>query len=274
MAIITISRQFGSNGDEIAGATAARLGHTLVDKQTVEEKLHQYGVNDSALSRYDEKRPGFWAGLSADQGRYAQYLRLAVLDVALTGGAVILGRGAHSILSEIPGIVTVRVVAPQDVRHARIVEHFGASDDQADRMIQDSDRERDGFHRYFYGANWNAPDQYSLTINTGFVPVATAVDLIATIHNQIESEAENTRTRELINERWIATRVTADIRFGADLPVRYLNVQVSGSKVTLYGAVSSSAISGRCEEIARNVPGVEAVECDLQEIPDYSPTLM
>lgn len=274
MAVITVSRQFGSDGDEIAGATAARLGHPLFDKQTVEEKLHNYGVKESALARYDEKRPGFWAALSADQERYAQYLRLAVLDVALAGNAVILGRGAHSILSEIPGIATVRVVAPREIRHTAIVERYGAADDQAERMIRDSDREREGFHRYFHDVDWNAPEQYALTINTGFMDVDTAVDLVCTIHDHLEAEIDATRTRELINDRWVATRITADIRFAADLPVRYLNVQVSGSEVTLYGAVSSAAITGKCEEIARNVPGVETVNCEIQEIPDYAPTLL
>tara|TARA_B100000614_G_scaffold136374_1_gene121387 strand:- start:1836 stop:2660 length:825 start_codon:yes stop_codon:yes gene_type:complete len=274
MAVITISRQFASHGDQIADAVSARLGHRLVDKHTIEARLHRYGVKDDDLVRYDERRPGIWAGLTVDRDRYAQYLRLGILDEAREGSCVILGRGGHSILGGIPGIVTVRVVAPQEVRHARAVEHFGASDDQADRMVHHNDREREGFHRSFFGCDWTAPEQYTVTINSGVLDTRAATDVICSIHEQMEATADQPRTRQLIEDRWIATRVAADIQFGAQLMVRYLDVQVTAGRVALYGVVTSTATAQRCAEIAAAVPGVDSVENGLQEMPDYIPPII
>lgn len=270
MAVITVSRQFAGNGDEIARAVAARRDHPLIDKHTIEQELHRHGIADSELTRYDEKRPTIWAGLSTDREHYEHHLRLAILDVARTGNAVILGRGAHSILSGIPGIVTVRVVAPYDVRHARVVEHFGAEDNQADRMIHHNDRDREGFHRHFHGIDWSAPEQYMLTINTGFMDIPTAVDTICTVCDHVNAEVDVERSLDMINQRWLATRVATELQFSETLVVRYLDVDVDGSTVTLNGVVPSVPMAERCRDAVAEIPGVEQVICNLQEMPQYS----
>lgn len=270
MAVITVSRQFAGNGDEIARAVAARRDHPLIDKHTIEQELHRHGIADSELTRYDEKRPTIWAGLSTDREHYEHNLRLAILDVARTGNAVILGRGAHSILSGIPGIVTVRVVAPYDVRHARVVEHFGAEDNQADRMIHRNDRDREGFHRHFHGIDWSAPEQYMLTINTGFMDISTAVDTICTVCDHVNAEVDLERSLDMINQRWLATRVATELQFSETLVVRYLDVEVDGSTVTLNGVVPSVPMAERCRDAVAELPGVEDVICNLQEMPQYS----
>jgi cytidylate kinase len=274
MAVITISRQFASNGDEIARAAAKRLGHPLLDKHTIEHQLEEHGIDAGDINRYDEKRPGIWAALSVDRDRYDHFLRLAVLEVARTGNAVILGRGAHSILKGIPDIATIRVVAPYALRHARVVEHFGASDSQADRMIHHNDRDREGFHRSFHGVEWDAPDQYVVTINTGFMDVTTAVDIVCAVHDHMQSLADRDRTRALISNRWLATRVAADIRFSASLAVRYLDVHAVDGTVTLNGVVTSAVVGDRCVEIAREAPGVKEVVSNLQEVPEYAPPMI
>lgn len=270
MAIITISRQFAGNGDEIARAVAARRDHPLFDKHSIEQELHRHGIADSELTRYDEKRPTIWAGLSIDREHYEHYLRLAILDVARTGNVVILGRGAHSILSGIPGIVTVRVIAPYNVRHARVVEHFGAEDSQADRMIHHNDRDREGFHRHFHGIDWSSPEQYMLTINTGFMDIPTAVDTICTVCDHMNAEADVDRSLEMINQRWLATKVATVLQFSEKLVVRYLDVEIDGSTVTLNGVVPSAPMADRCCDAVAALPGVEEVICNLQEMPQYS----
>ncbi|MEX2443225.1 MAG: cytidylate kinase family protein [Alkalispirochaeta sp.] len=270
MAVITISRQFAGNGDEIARALAARRDYPLTDKHTIEQELHRHGIDDSELTRYDEKRPTIWAGLSIEREHYEHFLRLAILDVARTGKAVILGRGAHSILSGIPGIVTVRVIAPDDVRHKRVVEHFGADDAQADRMIHRNDRDREGFHRHFHGVDWNSPDQYMLTINTGYMDIPTAVDTICTACDHMDAEVDTDASRDLINQRWLASRVATELQFSQKLVVRYLDVEVDGSTVTLNGVVPSAPMADRCREAVEQIPGVGEVVCNLQEMPQYS----
>lgn len=274
MAVITISRQFASNGDEIARELAAQRRCTLVDKHSLDEELHRYGVETGELVRYDEKRPGIWSGLSVDRDHYAHFLRLAILDVARSGNAVILGRGAHAILAGIPDIVAVRIVASDTVRHARVVEHFGASDAQAERMIHHNDRDRSGFHRFFYGVAWDEPTQYAATINTDTVSTATAVAMIGALAERMDTNAVQHHTRDLIGDHWLATRVAGEIRFTHSMPVRFLDVHATAGIVTLSGAVTAGSIAERCAEIARETPGVREVVQEIQVVPTFNEMLI
>lgn len=274
MAVVTISRQFASNGDQIADAVSARLGYRLVDKHSIEDRLHSHGIQDDDLVRYDERRPGIWAGMTVDRDRYAQFLRLGILEEARDGNCVILGRGAHSILEGIPGITTVRVVAPPEVRHQRVVEHFGASDNHAEQMIHRNDRERDGFHRSFFGCDWSSPDQYAVTVNSATLGTRAAVEVICSVHDALATPEALEESSARIEDRWIETRIAADIHFTANLLVRYLDVRCTDGAVEIYGIVTSTATADRCDEIARSVPGVTAVTCSLQEMPDYVPPII
>ena len=61
MAIITISRQFGSLGTIIAKALKDELKLEYLDKIKLEETLvSDYGIPEEKVERYDEKKPAFW----------------------------------------------------------------------------------------------------------------------------------------------------------------------------------------------------------------------
>jgi hypothetical protein len=59
MPILTISRQSGSLGTQIARSLAEALALPLLDKQALEERLAGHGVTGTSLEKYDEKRPAF-----------------------------------------------------------------------------------------------------------------------------------------------------------------------------------------------------------------------
>ena len=105
MAIITISRQLASLGDETAAELAKLLNYRLVDKHILEERIKSYGVTEHKLEKYDERKPSFWASLSQDKDDYLHYLKTAILIEAGQGSAVIIGRGANVIFKNVPRIV-------------------------------------------------------------------------------------------------------------------------------------------------------------------------
>ena len=67
MAVIAISRQVAALGDEIAAAAARKLGYKFIDRKQIEEKIVQLGFPKEKLSKYDEKKPGFFASLVKDR---------------------------------------------------------------------------------------------------------------------------------------------------------------------------------------------------------------
>ena len=61
MAIITISRQLGSRGNEIAEDLARDLGYTLMTKELFSDMLRESGYSDKGGNSKvsDEERPSF-----------------------------------------------------------------------------------------------------------------------------------------------------------------------------------------------------------------------
>ena len=123
MAIITISRQFGSLGTIIAKALKDELKLESLDKIALEETLvSDYGIPEEKVERYDEKKPAFWDIFSSDKDRYLHFLKTVLYDFASKGNCIIIGRGGQVLLKDIPGVLHVRIVAPRELRIKRIKE--------------------------------------------------------------------------------------------------------------------------------------------------------
>lgn len=63
MAVITISRQMESLGDQIAKAVAEKLRYNYVDKVKISDALMEQGLTASDFEKFDEKKPHIWQSL-------------------------------------------------------------------------------------------------------------------------------------------------------------------------------------------------------------------
>ena len=121
MAIITISRQIASFGDEVATELSRQLGYAFINRKMLEDDLLKHGITEDKLRKYDERKPGFWASLARDRDEYFDYLREAVYERAKDGNCVFIGRGGFAILKDVPGCYAVRLVSTDEVRVQRLV---------------------------------------------------------------------------------------------------------------------------------------------------------
>ncbi len=112
MAIITISRQIGSLGDEIAKALTDRLGYKRIEKSQIGAILSEHGFSASDVDEYDETNPTLLQHLSERTKLFEHLIRAAIYELAAIDNVVIVGRGAQLILRDIPGTLHVRVIAP------------------------------------------------------------------------------------------------------------------------------------------------------------------
>src|SRR5512142_2756025 len=118
MAVITISRQLGSGGADVARQVAQSLAYELVDKRTVEGIFRQYG-----LTRFDElyaSTPGILDLIDQNNLLIVSMLNEIIEAVAQRGNVVILGRGGFAVLADCADVLNVRVEAPFAVRVQRI----------------------------------------------------------------------------------------------------------------------------------------------------------
>lgn len=207
MAVITISRQYGSGGDEIASRLCELLGYRYFDKQMMAQVAAEAGLSTKEVIDSPEERHeilGFFerifghkvmeAWVSTDEASGARIVELGELDskryvtvvrdlietAAQQGDVVIMGRGGQAILKDQPGVLHVRLVAPFDERVRRVSEQQRFSNPQAARdFVAGRDRAAMDYLRTYYNVDWDDPTVYHLELNTGRWDIEMAVHVIA-----------------------------------------------------------------------------------------------
>jgi cytidylate kinase len=260
MAILTISRQSGSFGTQIAKALAESLKHRFLDKESLEKALAAHGVPPASQEKYDEKRPSFWEIFSSERNRYLHFLKTVIYEFALEGGGVILGRGGQLLLAGVPGVQHVRVIAPLPTRIQRIQQAYKCDAKHAEAIIRHSDHARTGFHRFFFNANWEDSSLYDLVLNTQTFDIQTAAELLRKAVALVDSKEVQKQREKRLRDLCLKQKVETAILYTENIPVKFLETEVQDGQVTLNGTVNSRAAVTRCEEAARSVPGVAKVE--------------
>jgi cytidylate kinase len=178
MAIVTISREFGSAGSEIARKAAEELGYSLVDKETVGRLLAGYGLVD--FGRAYEAESGFWNKFDDRRRTIVDMLDRVAKAVARRGRAVILGRGFYLSLAGLPGLINVRIRAPFEWRVARVLEESSDKDRRkAEAAVREGDRIRSSFVSSVYGARWDSMEGFDLVIDSSKIGIGRAASWIA-----------------------------------------------------------------------------------------------
>ena len=184
MALISVSREEGSWGGDVARDLAKRLGYRLLDRKALLAEAEAYGGISPSAPELDEKRPGFWERLDQERRRYNLLLRTVVYTMALQDNVVFLGRGTGMLLGDIQHALRVLLICPVPVRIARIMERGAGgrpgpmTREQAEEIVRRSDRDRAGYVRYLFQTDWLDPLQHNVVINTATIEVPAATDLV------------------------------------------------------------------------------------------------
>ncbi len=182
--VITLAREHGSGGREIAGRVAEALGWKVIDRQVVAEVARLAQVPPEEIHAYDEHvnpwvlrlAKGLWSGAPdafstpapgeiLDADRIAELTRRAIHDAAEAGSCVIVGRGAQCALGRRPDVLRVFVYAPVEDRLARIAARIPHGTD-AEAEIERVDRSRAAYVRHYYHRGWGDRDCYELMVNS------------------------------------------------------------------------------------------------------------
>jgi cytidylate kinase len=196
--IITISREFGAAGGEVAKRLAKELGWTLVDNELIDEVATRVGLDPEEVAEREERAPSFIERLTrtlasampefvAPEGgtlpdlteeRLAKVTETAVSDLAGPENVVMVGRAAAAVLAARPGALHVKVVAPRADRIARIAERQRVDAKEAEKLVNDSDGNRDRYHKQYYQRDWKDAANYHLVVNTSRLGIDGAVGVI------------------------------------------------------------------------------------------------
>ena len=138
MAIITISRQNGSLGDEIAEALASRLGTTVISRKYALDNFFGQ-INPGTLDRLNESAKFFATTLPGSDKTYADILFERIRTLASESkdkDLVILGMGGSVLLSGFPGALHVRVTASETTRVNTIARKYRITAEEAFEYVK------------------------------------------------------------------------------------------------------------------------------------------
>jgi cytidylate kinase len=201
--VITVARQVGAAGDEIAQAIAERMRFRYIDYQVIQEAAREAGVSPETVSEAEHvpslmtrllealaRNPSMpvtaWADpvpltsnplfTSAD---YRRFIEDVIRDVSRQGDCVILGHAAQIILGGRRDTLRVLVTGSSPHRVEWLKAHLGVDEKEALRTIERTDNERRDYFRRFYEATFLAPWIYDLCLNSDFLEPAQAAELVA-----------------------------------------------------------------------------------------------
>jgi len=267
--MVTISRQAGAGGDEIARLLAEDLGWRLLDNEVLERLLVQSGFPQVEVEAYNEKRPGLWHRFSAEKDRYLHFLKLVSYEFARQGSCIIVGRGGQVLFGNIPGILRVRVIAPLQDRVMNVCKKFGDDEHRARQAIQHSDNERSGFYRFLFHTNWDSLELYDLIINTHLISVNTATDLIMRTLAAKETAERKKETSRKLEDLYLSQKAIVAILFEQKLPIHFLEIAVDNGVITLKGTAQDHPSIERCQEVAARVLNMNKINNEICFSPKY-----
>ena len=225
MSVITISRQYGSGGDEVADRLCEILGYKHFDKGQIDQAAVESGLTGQRIVDYSEDNyqfqsffdrlfgqatsmaqmmawmegPGYYSdsrktGLMEDDA--IALVQRAILTAYRVGNMVIVGRGGQVMLRNYPHVLHVRIEAPLELRIQRVIRQL-AQENKTDQEKQQSARDliqkRDiasaQYIQTFYNADWKDMMFYHSLLNLGLLSVEQAVQAIIAMLQQLEGGA-------------------------------------------------------------------------------------
>ncbi len=269
MAIIAISRQVAALGDEVAQELAKKLGYTFIDRKEIEKRIIDLGFAEEKLEKYDEKKPGFFASLAKDRDEYLDYLQTAVLEAASTGNCILIGRGAFVILENVPNLLSVRFVAKNEVRMERLMKEFDWDEKQALKRIEESDVNRQGFHKSFFNLSPEDPSSFHMVLNTGVFDESTAAIILSEMVKGLITPEIEKEGNEKIAALLEAQKLVNALIFEHKININFLRAVIDGDTVTLQGIADSGVLVEKAISLTKEIMPGKNVESAISIVQDF-----
>lgn len=186
--VITISRQYGCGGRELAEILAKKLNVKLYDRQIVHIAAAKLGIDDLSESDLLELEntvqpltltfmPFHSFGTRMGESSRGMFLSEAsvVRKLANDGACVILGRCADYVLDDLPNHFSIFVCADDEYRTKRGQDVY---DGKSLKELNEENEKRARYYNYYTGKKWGDATNYDLVVNTSKVSLDKVADAI------------------------------------------------------------------------------------------------
>ncbi|MDD7770146.1 AAA family ATPase [Suipraeoptans intestinalis] len=199
--IITIGRQFGSNGRHLGIALAKRLGINCYDRELIELAAQKMDIPFDQLSLVDEKREKPWsyqADVDAALDRRYRYEHIdeqlfhvqseVIQQLARQESCIIVGRCADYVLKDSDSLLSVYFYAPYELRLKTVMERYDLDEKKAEKLMNKVDKDRSYYYNYYTDQYWEDMESYHLCLDTSAFSEEDLLDLLEHAYRQLELE--------------------------------------------------------------------------------------
>lgn len=196
--VITIGRDFGSNGRVIGMALAERLGIHCYDKDLIEIASEQLDIPYEQLKRVDEKREKPWAyQVDKDSGldRSYRYEHIdqklfeaeceAIRSLAEREDCIIVGRCGNYVLRDHKHCMHVYLYAPYENCIDTVMKRYALDERNAERLIRRVDKDRDYYYNYYTDEYRDDMVNYNLCLNTSAYEIDELLDILENLYKKL-----------------------------------------------------------------------------------------
>ena len=178
MSVITISRQLGSLGDEVAHAVADKLDYQIIGRDLINQAAVRANVPEVALAAIDDLGLLDLHPPPESIHAYQNSISEIMHELAAVGNVVIVGRAGQVILRDNPQVLHVKVIAPERMRFQRVAQQQNTTLECAQAQVLTSDKTRKNYLNKYYQVRWDDPQLYDLIVNTARLQPQQAACLI------------------------------------------------------------------------------------------------
>lgn len=173
MAVITISREFGSDGDLISEKVAQSLKYSLIDKDIMERVLVQYGL--VTFKNVYNSDQSIWDRFDLGKAEMINMLDQTIQAFARQDNSVIVGRGGFIVLRNFDNVLNICIGAPFESRVNNVMKTQGIKvREEAEAIVRKNDHVRKSFLQTYYNVKHTETNWFDLSVNTDQIPADVA----------------------------------------------------------------------------------------------------
>ena len=270
MSVIAISRGSLIAAKRLGERLGERLGARVVDREDVIAAAERYGIEKTGISKENiaaESPPGFWEEYADARHHYLTCFKAALLDFAAEGPLVYHGNLAHVLLNEVPCVLRVRVIAPEENRVAMLMEERGYTEERAAAEVKEMDTRRRRWIHFLYESDSADPVFFDVVLNLHKMTIEDAVELMSAEVEKAPFKRTEESVRRLFDLRLAAVAETyllhAPETYGLRLSVR---ANASAGEVTVVkdlAPAGAAALDDTIRGILAGAEGVRTVKVEM-----------
>ncbi len=200
--ILTVGRQFGSGGYDIAKYISDKLSMSFYDKELIKESSKNSGLCEEVFQDFDERPTnsflyslvmdpysaiGFHSGTMDMPLNHKVFLASfdTIKAIADKESAVFVGRCADYALENHDNVLRVFIYADLPDRIKRVAERLDIDESKAKDVIAKNDKQRSSYYNYYTTKKWGAISSYDLCINSSLLGIEKTAEYIISILNEM-----------------------------------------------------------------------------------------